>query len=517
MTDPLLRTRASVLDALDDAVCITDGAGAIVYVNAGFEAVTGRAAATCLGVTLRALLATGEGPDPVDAITATLATGAPWHGELWLARADGTPLLARASCSPTADGHAATLFRDITAYRAQAEASTRWASRFRTHIEASPDGIAVHREGRFVYVNAALLASLGHARAEDLYGVAIDAVVHPQDLAAILAPAPTIEPTTPSERRLFRKDGSVLHAELTSLPVELDGAHAYALVVRDLTARRALEMQLRHMDRMVSIGTLAAGIAHEINTPIQFIGDSIHFLRESLDGLLSLLTTYEALRDQADAGDWGRAAVAAVDAEAERVDLPYLREHSERAVVRTLEGVQRVAEIVRALKEFGHPGTVEMAPTDLDHAIVNTVAVARSEWRHIAEVRVLAGGLPPVVCHAASMNQVFLNLLVNAAEAVRDRVQDTGEKGSIEIRTSVEGSNVHVSIRDTGTGIPESVRARVFDPFFTTREVGRGTGQGLAIARSIVVEKHGGTLSFETECGKGTTFHVLLPLRRTAA
>jgi signal transduction histidine kinase len=115
------------------------------------------------------------------------------------------------------------------------------------------------------------------------------------------------------------------------------------------------------------------------------------------------------------------------------------------------------------------------------------------------------------------MNQVFLNLLVNAAHAVRDRVGDTGEKGDIEIRTAVEGTNVHVTVRDTGTGIPEAVRARVFDPFFTTREVGRGTGQGLAIARSIVVDKHGGALWFDTECGAGTTFHVVLPLRRTAA
>jgi PAS domain S-box-containing protein len=515
MTDPLLRTRASVLDALDDAVCITDAAGVIVYVNAGFEAVTGREGAACRGASLGSLLAAGEDAGVMDAIAATLATGAPWHGELWLAHADGTRILARASCSLTADGHAATLFRDITAYRAKAETSTRWASRFRTHLEASPDGIAVHRDGRLVYVNAALVVSLGHARAEDLHGAALEAVVHPDDLDPLLASRSTAEPAC--ERRLFRKDGSVLHAELTSLPVELDGAPAYALVVRDLTARRALETQLRQVDRMVSIGTLAAGIAHEINTPIQFVGDSVHFLREALDDMFSLLTTFEGLRRAADAGGWGRAEVAAVAAEAERVDLPYLWEHGNRAVLRTLDGVERVADIVRALKEFGHPGVEEMAPTDLERAIVNTVAVARSEWRHVAEVRVLAGGIPPVLCHAASMNQVFLNLLVNAAHAVRDRVGDTGEKGDIEIRTAVEGTNVHVTVRDTGTGIPEAVRARVFDPFFTTREVGRGTGQGLAIARSIVVDKHGGTLWFETECGAGTTFHLVLPLRRTAA
>jgi signal transduction histidine kinase len=173
--------------------------------------------------------------------------------------------------------------------------------------------------------------------------------------------------------------------------------------------------------------------------------------------------------------------------------------------------VERVATIVRAMKEFAHPEVREMAPADLNKALLSTIAVARNEWKYVADVDTGFADLPLVVCNVGDLNQVFLNLLVNAAHAIGDVVKD-GDKGRIAICTAAEGNKVHISIADTGSGIPEGIRSKIFDPFFTTKEVGRGTGQGLAIARSVVVDRHKGTLTFESEVGKGTTFHIYLPL-----
>ena len=177
-----------------------------------------------------------------------------------------------------------------------------------------------------------------------------------------------------------------------------------------------------------------------------------------------------------------------------------------------MEGVTRVATIVKAMKDFAHPEHNQKMAVDLNRALTSTLVVARNELKYVADVETAFGDLPPVECHVGDMNQVFLNLLVNAAHAIGDAVNGSGQRGKIGIRTWCEGDWVRISISDTGCGIPEAIRARVFDPFFTTKTVGRGTGQGLAISRSIVVDKHGGTLTFDSEVGRGTTFSIGLPV-----
>jgi two-component system, NtrC family, sensor kinase len=172
-----------------------------------------------------------------------------------------------------------------------------------------------------------------------------------------------------------------------------------------------------------------------------------------------------------------------------------------------------VARIVRAMKEFAHVDrSSEKTAADLNRALESTLVVARNELKYVAEVETEFGEIPPVVCNLGDLNQVFLNLLVNAAHAIRDVVEDTGNKGTIRVRTWQEGDQVVVGISDTGAGIPEEIREKIFEPFFTTKEVGKGTGQGLTLARSVVVERHGGSLTFESEVGKGSTFFVRLPM-----
>jgi len=176
------------------------------------------------------------------------------------------------------------------------------------------------------------------------------------------------------------------------------------------------------------------------------------------------------------------------------------------------DGISRISTIVRAMKEFAHPDQREKAAVDLNQALQTTLAIAKNEYKYVADVTADFGDLPPVLCHVGDLNQVFLNLIVNAAHAIGDVVGQAGGKGSIRIRTLQEGNWARIDIADTGAGIPQSIRHRIFDPFFTTKEVGKGTGQGLAIARSIVVTKHHGSLTFETEVGKGTTFTIRLPI-----
>ena len=182
------------------------------------------------------------------------------------------------------------------------------------------------------------------------------------------------------------------------------------------------------------------------------------------------------------------------------------------AIESSIEGLGRIATIVRSMKEFAHPDQAEKKFADLNQAIRSTLVVAHNEYKYVAEIDAEFGELPAVLCHLGEINQVILNLLVNASHAISDVVKDTGNLGKLTLRTRLDGSEVEISISDTGTGIPDTARDKIFDPFFTTKEVGKGTGQGLAIAHSVIVKKHGGTLRFETECGKGTTFFIRLPI-----
>jgi signal transduction histidine kinase len=284
----------------------------------------------------------------------------------------------------------------------------------------------------------------------------------------------------------------------------------------EVTARTAellaAGVELRQAQKLESVGRLASGIAHEINTPIQFIGDNTRFLQEAFAAFQTLLEKYQMVVDAAAAGPVNPNLVGEVREAIEAADLEFLMEETPKSLAQTIEGVVRVATIMRAMKEFAHIDRKEKAAADINKALLSTLTVARNELKYVANVETAFSDLPPVICNISDVNQVFLNLLVNAAHAIGDVLKGTGEKGIIRVRTSLDKATVLVSISDTGCGIPEGIREKVFDPFFTTKEIGRGTGQGLAIARSVVVDKHGGTLTFSSEVSKETTFYIRLPV-----
>jgi two-component system, NtrC family, sensor kinase len=274
--------------------------------------------------------------------------------------------------------------------------------------------------------------------------------------------------------------------------------------------RARMEVELRLAHKLEAVGQLASGIAHELNTPIQFVADSVQFLKTSWEDVSGLVQQQRALLTRV-AGDRPevQAELGQLD---EAVDYQFLEEEIPRSLERTLEGTRRVTTIVRALKEFAHPDRREKAPAELNQALENTLIVAHNEYKYLATVEKDFEALPPVTCHVGDLNQVFLNLIVNAAHAIGDLVGQSGDLGRITIRTRRDGDFVAISIADTGAGIPAAIRARIYDPFFTTKDVGKGTGQGLAIARSIVVDRHQGTISFDSEMGQGTTFTIRLPI-----
>jgi PAS domain S-box-containing protein len=297
-----------------------------------------------------------------------------------------------------------------------------------------------------------------------------------------------------------------------------DGFHKSVLsaMIRDVTERRHLESQRAQAQKLESTGQLAAGMAHEINTPVQYIGDNLRFIAESYAGMQKLVAAYQGVGAALRTGKRIEASVSEAEAVAREIDYAYLQCETPCAIEQALEGVERVAEIVKAMKEFSHPGSIEMVPTDLNRVIEATALISRNKWKYVADLKtVLDAELPAVPCVGGELGQVFLNLIINAADAIGDAIKDgAAQKGTIWITSRQDGDFAEIRVRDSGTGIPPAVRSKIFDPFFTTKDVGQGSGQGLAISYAIVVQKHHGTIEFETTLGAGTTFIIRLPIQR---
>jgi signal transduction histidine kinase len=285
---------------------------------------------------------------------------------------------------------------------------------------------------------------------------------------------------------------------------------------RDLTEIKRLEVELRKAERLRAVGQLAAGIAHEINTPIQFLGDSVHFLKSAFADLLKVVERGRELCAALDSGQDCADALRGVHEVAEDVELQFVLTEVPHAFEQTTEGIRRVAQIVAAMKAFGHPDAAEKVLADVNRCIDTTLTVARNELKYVADVELALEPLPEVWCFPGELNQVLLNLLVNAAHAVAARWGEQQKRGHVWVSSARVGDDVVIAIKDDGSGIDEALRSRIFEPFFTTKAVGKGTGQGLPIARSIV-QKHGGTLSFESRLGEGSCFTIRIPIAAEGA
>jgi PAS domain S-box-containing protein len=423
----------------------------------------------------------------------------------WL-RVSADPVWDRDADQPTAVVCSVSDLTDtVSARQAQGKATRRLAEReelFRLLFESAPIGMVLLSTepgelGRYLRVNPSMCETLGRSEAELISLTASD-VVHPADREVVtdaLHDALGGAAPEPIRVRYLHRSGKTLTAIVHTAAVRDSHDRVKYLLrqVQDITDQQVIEAELRRAQRLEAVGALAAGIAHEINTPIQFIGDNLSFLDRAVGQLLSLTQDAPADSD---------------------VDVSFLREEMPLAVHQSQDGVDRVAGIVRAMKMFGHPDAATPQDADVDELLRSTLVIARNETKHVADVDLhIEPGAERLRCFASDLRQALLNLVVNAAHAIAER-QANGEhpaRGRIDVSARREGGAVCFCVTDDGTGIPTELRERVFEPFFTTKEPGRGTGQGLALVHHIAVERHKGRVELVSEVGKGTEVRLWIP------
>jgi PAS domain S-box-containing protein len=319
------------------------------------------------------------------------------------------------------------------------------------------------------------------------------------------------------ECRLRRLLGDDVPVEVIARPLVDEAGRRRGLVgvIADITERKARAIEAQHAQKLEALGRVSAGLAHEINSPIQFIGDNTRFLADAYRSLSGILDTYREIFERrsgeldgtGDTAGCGQCRELVERAGAE-ADIDFVLEEVPVAIQQSLEGLTRVATLVRAMRTFSHPGQNRQTPTDLNEALAAAVTVARNQVTKVADIDCQFDPLPPVTCSIGDLNQVFLNLVVNAADAIAD----SGQRGTLTVVTRLEGDDAVVTVSDTGIGIPDDIKLRIFEPFFTTKEVGHGAGQGLALARAVVHDKHGGRIDVTSQVGRGSTFTIRLPV-----
>ena len=421
------------------------------------------------------------------------------------------------------EGRPATLnlISDITERKRSEDELRSSEERYRTIIETIPDAyFEADLAGNIIFCNNQFAASSGYTK-EELQGFNFQILFDGQNAEsayrAFNEVYKTGKPSMHNQLEWLNKAGErkVLESSI-NLIRDLQGKTiGFRAVARDVTEKLRHEVLSLHSQKLESVGQLAAGIAHEINTPIQFIGDNIGFMKGAFQDILSMITMLDVLQD-IDSPDLlsDRDLIDRIHKKGEEIDLAYLKKEIPKAIGQSLDGLQRVSKIVQAMREFSHPGGEDMSSLDINKAIESTITLTRNEWKYSADlIATLAPDLPIVQGYPADFNQVILNLIVNAAQALQEKIGKDGDaKGRIEVFTRQDGNEVEICIRDTGPGIPPEAQSRIFDPFFTTKEVGKGTGQGLTIVQNIIVKKHGGKIFFETKPGEGTAFFIRLPL-----
>lgn len=513
----------SLLDTLSDLVIVVDSDEVVAYANAAVEGVFGVPRHQVHGASLDRFVRSNDIALVRKALHATVATGRPAAPiSCRVHPADGTErwldIVGTARFAGDELQGAVLAARDITERRAVEERLGLLESAV-TRLQEAVLILEAQPPHRVVFANAAACALTGWTMEELTTGEApaVLQVDSAERGVVALVAALTARQTAIETHDLTIRDGSTIGVETSVAPVlDADGETSHIIaIMRDLTETRLLDVELRHSQKLEAMGRLSAGIAHEINTPIQFIGDNVQFLSTAFLGVVELLGHYRGALLNADRLSWSERKTKVEEAE-HAADVAYLETEVPRALQEAVEGIDRVATIVRAMKAFGHPDNAEQRAADLNEAIINTLTVARNEIKYVADVATDLGDVPPIVCHLGDLNQVLLNLLVNAAHAIQDKADVTGERGTITVRTRHTSDSAVITVTDTGAGIAAEHRPYLFEPFFTTKAKGQGTGQGLALARTIIQERHGGRIEYDTEVGVGTTFTLHLPIRGRA-
>lgn len=411
--------------------------------------------------------------------------------------------------------------RDVTTMESIRDTLHHIEGKYKNIFDNAPQGIFQSTlEGRYLSVNPAMAHIFGFNSPLEMHefytNIGQQMYVDPAVRGAMMEEGLATGQVKSREVQLRRKDGSVFWAILNGRLVhDVQGRREYFEgFVQDVTERKHLESQLLQTQKLEAIGQLAAGIAHEINTPTQYVLNNMWFIKEAIEQIQAAMGRHQELFGQVEAQTTLAPEVMALRQQDVDQQIDFYFKELPAAISETLQGLERITAIVRSVKQFAHPGHDNKQPANLNELVQNTVTVSRNEWKYVAELSTdLDPDLPPVPCLVQEIGQVLLNLVINAAHAIHDARGDDGEvKGQIQIRTRRKDNWVEVRVQDSGTGIPLHVQAHIFEPFFTTKPVGSGTGQGLFIAHRTVVKNHGGSIDFETTPGQGTTFIIRLPL-----
>jgi len=408
------------------------------------------------------------------------------------------------------------ILRDVTERRRAEENAKRAAREWSTTFDSIADMVSIHDiDFNTLRANMAFADAFG-MKPEEIVGKKCFELVHGTKEPPDYCPhAETLVTKKPVTLETFEPHLGK-HLQISTSPVfdEKGRLTGSVHIAKDITDRKFLESELSQAQKLHTIGQLAAGIAHEINTPTQYVGDNTRFLQESFTDVLRLLEKYRKLLPAAKSAGTASGMIEEVENAEREADIDYLSTEIPQAISQSLDGIERISKITRAMKEFSHPGIDEKTAIDLNKTIDGTITVCRNEWKYVAEMETdFDPHLPCVTCMPQEFSQVILNLVTNAADAIEELFKkEGGRKGKIRVTTRRDGDWAEIRISDTGGGIPEDLKSKIFEPFFTTKKPGEGTGQGLAISRKIIVEKHGGTFDFESEPGKGTTFIIRLPI-----
>jgi PAS domain S-box-containing protein len=511
----------SAFEEVDSGMAIVGAGGTFLRVNRKLADVLGHSPQELVGLRYHDLLDCDERADSERTFADVLDSGSPGAAiEQRVRHAAGHWIWLDLTASQAA-GQLVIQAQDITK-RKRAEAALRESEdRYRSLVEHLP--LIVYRNaldapGTDLYVSPQVEELLGYPISTWKSGYDFFShVVHPDDrqrVYARLAEVITTGEGFSCEYRVCAADGSTLtvRQEGTVLTDERGVPLCVQGYIIDTSEQRRLEQQLRLSQKLEAVGQLAAGVAHEINTPIQFVGSSADFAAEAVTDLFELVDVYRSVI----AGSGDEAAIARAGEAEETADLEYLQERTPAAFDRMRDGIGRVASIVGAMRDFTHPRTGTHTHVDVNAALESTLVVAHAQYRYVADVETDLRPLPVIMGDGGELNQVFVNLVVNAAHAIEDVVGSSGDRGTIRVATHQDGDDVVIAVSDSGCGIPDGNRERIFDPYFTTKDVGRGTGQGLAITRSIVADRHCGSIVVDSVPGQGSTFEIRLPIGGTA-
>ena len=466
-----------------------------------------------------------------------LREGRVWSGETRLVQRDGTriPVSVQVNLHSAQEGSnrfVSMVIRDITELKRTQESLERQEAFYRLITENTSDLVGLFDpKGDSIYCSPGYEKILGFGTWQ-MGGQGLYDFIHPEDrerVRGVILSALSEGQEVFLEYRMVNRNGEIHHLEATTGGIRnsFGRFERLILVSRDITLqvrqreeRRLKEMHSFYAQKMESIGQLAAGVAHEMNTPIQYFGDNLHFIRDSFTDMSDLLTSLHeqlnTLSAQSD-DDETRALLKKAEQLWEDADADFLMAEIPHAIAQSLQGCSNLSQIVSAMKEFSHPGSDEKIPAQFNDIIRNTMIISRNEWKYIADLEYnLEEKLPLVLCLPNEIGQLILNLVINACHAIEEKGLDSSEKGLIRVSTSrieVDGENwAELRVQDSGMGMPAEIKNRIFEPFFTTKPVGKGTGQGLAIVHNVVVDKHSGQIHVESEQGQGTTFIVKLPM-----